>query len=227
MSDIPLGSVPLSTIDNTDNIIIAEGTSTRKVSYSSIKNDIIGTETLTTTAQTVKGAINELDADIGDKTQLPTVDKTNVVNAIKEIAKYPSCRVYNNSNISIPNAVYTVLPFNNEHFDTDNIHDNTTNNTRLTCKTAGVYLIIGSVSFGVNSTGVRTSRITLNNTDFLATVTNNATTIAIATRQSISAIYKLNVNDYVELFVYQDSGNSLDIVNESKTSPILGMVKVG
>lgn len=66
---------------------------------------------------------------------------------LSEIMKYPACRVYNNANISIPNATYTALQFNSEDFDTDNMHDNTTNNTRLTCKTAGIYLITGSVSF--------------------------------------------------------------------------------
>lgn len=85
MADIKLGNVPTSTINDTDNIIIAEGEAPRKVSYSSVKQGILGTETKTTTATTVNGAINELDADIGDKTQLPTVDKTSLVNSIIEV----------------------------------------------------------------------------------------------------------------------------------------------
>ena len=82
---MPLGKVPTSTLDDVDNVIFCEGDAPKKASYSDMKNDILGIGTLTTTAQTIKGAINELDADVGDKTQLPTTDKTSLVNSIKEI----------------------------------------------------------------------------------------------------------------------------------------------
>lgn len=44
----------------------------------------VGDVAITTSAQTVKGAINELDADIGNKSTLITTDKTNLVNAVNE-----------------------------------------------------------------------------------------------------------------------------------------------
>lgn len=54
--------------------------------------DTIGTDALTTTAQTLTGAINELDSDkasasdVGDLSSLVTTDKSNVVSAINEVA---------------------------------------------------------------------------------------------------------------------------------------------
>ena len=50
-------------------------------------------------------------------------------------------RVYTDANINIPDNVFTVVPFNQESFDTGSFHDNSTNNTRLTITTAGYYRI--------------------------------------------------------------------------------------
>lgn len=53
--------------------------------------DTIGTDALTTTAQTLTGAINELDSDkasasdVGDLSSLVTTDKSNVVSAVNEL----------------------------------------------------------------------------------------------------------------------------------------------
>lgn len=54
--------------------------------------DTIGTDALTTTAQTLTGAINELDSDkasasdVGDLSTLVTTDKSSVVSAVNEVA---------------------------------------------------------------------------------------------------------------------------------------------
>lgn len=69
MAEIPLGSVPSSTIDDTDNIVIAEGTMAKKVPYLDVKNDLLGIEVLTQTGETIKGAINKHETKIGDLTE--------------------------------------------------------------------------------------------------------------------------------------------------------------
>lgn len=120
-------------------------------------------------------------------------------------------RVYNSADQSIPNAEFTALAFNSERYDTDTIHDNSTNNTRLTCKTAGVYIIIGQVQFESNATGDRGVRIMLNGTNQLALVWQAAATTG--NKYFIAqTLFTLEVNDYVELFVYQSSGGALNSV---------------
>jgi hypothetical protein len=58
-----------------------------------------------------------------------TIQNTNVsVNVIKGTSQ------------PIDTGVYTALTFDTETFDTDNMHDNTTNPTRLTVNTAGLYI---------------------------------------------------------------------------------------
>lgn len=62
-------------------------------------------------------------------------------------------RVYNNASVSIAQSTHVAIPFNAELYDTDNIHDLSTNTTRLTCKTAGKYAIVGHVLWDVINAG--------------------------------------------------------------------------
>jgi hypothetical protein len=63
---IRIGNVPTSTLNDTDNILFAEGEAPRKVQYSEMKADIIGSATLLTNADKPKEAINELVQDLLD-----------------------------------------------------------------------------------------------------------------------------------------------------------------
>jgi hypothetical protein len=137
----------------------------------------------------------------------------------------PSCRVYNSSNQSISNGTITAIQFNSERFDNDTIHDSATNNTRLTCKTAGKYLVIGQIKFAFNSTGYRELDIVVNGTTFYAAST--VLPVSTANYSVISTIINLSVNDYVELMVKQTSGGELDVVAEEAISPEFMMVKIG
>lgn len=70
-----------------------------------------------------------------------------------------SARVYTTANQSIANATWTAINFGGEDYDTDTIHDNSTNNSRFTCKTSGKYVILGYFTFVPNSTGRRVVQI--------------------------------------------------------------------
>lgn len=118
-------------------------------------------------------------------------------------------RAYNNSDITISNATLTIIALPNERYDTDTIHDNSTNNSRLTCKTAGLYWIAGTVLFKPNATGRRFALIKLNGTTYIGqdeTFAGSANYPAL----NFTSLYVLAVNDYVEIEVYQDSGGNLD-----------------
>src|SRR4051794_16526480 len=62
------------------------------------------------------------------------------------IGVLPSCAVYNDAAQSIPDGALTALTFNTEHFDTDSIHSTSSNTSRLTCQTAGIYVITASAA---------------------------------------------------------------------------------
>lgn len=136
----------------------------------------------------------------------------------------PAVRVYNDADISISNNTNTILTFNTERWDNDSIHDTTTNTSRLTCKTAGIYHIYGNIRWGANQTGYRIIAINVNTTRVAAERKRDTAT---HTYQSISTDYVLAVDDYVELEVYQDSGGALTVVSEGNFSPEFGMTYLG
>jgi hypothetical protein len=144
----------------------------------------------------------------------------------------PGALVYHSTSQSIPDCTYTILSFDSEKYDTDSIHDTVTNNSRLTCKTAGKYYIWGTVCFAGNSTGYRSMYIGLNGYDvsnFIAVVENNN----IGTNNldlHVSVVWPLAVNDYVVLIVWQNSGSPLTVYADTGSNhytPNFGMQRIG
>jgi hypothetical protein len=136
----------------------------------------------------------------------------------------PSCKVFKSAAQSLPNNGYTVLTFDSERWDTDTIHDTVTNNSRLTCHTAGRYLIDFTVEFAANGSGYRQSFMQVNGTALGVSVTTNPTTVGgIITSNPAAQVWPLNVSDYVELVAFQSSGGALN----ATTGCSFGMTRVG
>jgi hypothetical protein len=135
-------------------------------------------------------------------------------------------RVYNSANETIPTTTWATVTFNSERWDTDNIHDNSTNNSRLTCKTAGIYLIVFCGAFASATSGRLGGEIVLNGTTQIGMMTNLLSSLG-QMRTNITAIYSLNVNDYVEALVLQESGGNLDLVAAANYSPEFMMQRIG
>ncbi len=114
----------------------------------------------------------------------------------------PMCRVKQTSGASIGDASGTILAFDAEDFDTDGMHDNATNNSRITINTAGVYLVIASVRY---TTGV--------SDDTRISILKNGGNVGIDERgpnnsrsgQQVMGYYDLAAADYLEAQVYQNN----------------------
>lgn len=138
----------------------------------------------------------------------------------------PQARVFHNTTQSLTSGVTTLLNYNSESFDNNSIHDTVTNNTRLTCKTAGVYHIVSTVDFAASAAGfIRTILFQLNGGTFIGNDIRPPVGGGFITRCTATCIYKLAVNDYVEVAALQDSGGALNSVNQSWTS--FGMNWIG
>lgn len=138
----------------------------------------------------------------------------------------PSARAYHNANQSITTATNTALAFNSERFDTDTIHDTVTNNSRLTCKTAGKYLIQASLEWAPNATGRRLSQLLLNNTNIIDRDDRRPVDAVYPVYNKLACIYDLAVNDYIEVQVLQDSGGALNVVFSGNYTPEFSMIRV-
>jgi hypothetical protein len=124
----------------------------------------------------------------------------------------PSVSVVANSAQTIADNTWTKVNFDAELVDIEAMHDTSTNNTRLTLVTTGVYLVVGIAPFDAvafnKALGVR---ILLNNTTYLGQMLiascnedgNGATTAAMVSQTA---------GDYFELEVFQRSGGNLDTI---------------
>jgi hypothetical protein len=129
----------------------------------------------------------------------------------------PAVHVYHNATQSITNSVETALSFNSERYDqasnaADTMHDTVTNNTRLTCRYAGVYHVTGTCEFAANATGMRFGVFRVNGTAGtylgLDRLPGHAT---VQVQLNVATDIALAVNDYVEFVVFQTSGAGLNV----------------
>lgn len=117
-------------------------------------------------------------------------------------------RVTNSTSTNLTTATYTKLPFDTEVNDADAMHDNVTNNTRLTIVQAGLYIVRGQIAIAANGTGTRLAQIWLNN----ATSGESVEVPANASVPTVIQVYgelQCAVGDYLELVAYQSSGATL------------------
>jgi hypothetical protein len=122
----------------------------------------------------------------------------------------PLCRANQTGNTSIANNTTTAMPFNAENYDTDGMHSTTSNTTRLTVVTAGVYALTAQVTWDINNTGIRVINLRLNgatNIAFCSQTNNGASNF---TEMTVSTQYSLAAADYVEATVYQNAGGPLN-----------------
>lgn len=144
----------------------------------------------------------------------------------------PAVSVYHNANQSINNATATALAFNSERLDTaagvaDTQHDTVTNNSRLTCRYAGVYQITANIEWAATAnTGLRDLYLRVGGTTIIAYTKTPASTISVTYQQNVTRLYTLAVNDYVEAVVLQTSGAALPVQATGNYSPEFMMVRV-
>lgn len=178
------------------------------------------------------GLQNEADAQrwLQDQLEQPNVIPIQAVNGLGGQLKTPAARVYKGSAQTITTATETVLNFDNERYDTDTIHDTVTNNGRLTCKTAGVYGIFATVQWDTNGTGRRYAFIAVNGATSAngICIDEKVTAAGAFISHPLSTQYKLAVNDYVQVVVFQASGGNLNILAPgSGYTPEFGMTRIG
>lgn len=153
---------------------------------------------------------------------------TKVRDSMDFLWKPPAAKVYHNAAQSMANNAVANVAFNSERYDNDTIHDNVTNNSRLTCQTAGIYDIRAQVEFAHNVTGIRVLYITLNAITIVAELTLYAINAAtVPTAMQVGCQYALSVGDYVIVQVFQNSGVALNIQASNNYSPDFSMIRVG
>jgi hypothetical protein len=123
------------------------------------------------------------------------------------------------SYVTTATATLTKVAFNQEIFDTDGFHDNSTNNTRITIPTGlgGKYLINMNFKYFANATGNRYLILIKNNTTQYEVITY--TPSSNFTSAAASIILDLAAGDYIEWQAYQNSGSTLELLLRTIEQP--------
>ena len=137
-----------------------------------------------------------------------------------------AARVYKAAAQTIADSTTTAIIFDTERYDYGAIHDNVTNNTRLTAPADGIYAIVGNVVWAANDTGERRLMIRLGGATPIAATRVNTPHATRAEWMVVSTQYELDKDQYVELTVYQTSTGDLDINTLANYSPEFMMARV-
>ena len=115
---------------------------------------------------------------------------------------------------TIANAAATAVAFGagSESIDTDAFHDESTNNTRITIPAgkAGKYLVIGAVNWVGNSAGSRELWVQKGASGRVMQADMDVSGSSGLTQTAIG-IVSLAEADYIQMYVEQNSGGSLNI----------------
>ena len=129
-------------------------------------------------------------------------------------------RVYNDAAFSHDSSGnWLAITFNSERFDTDGMHSTSTNTSRLTIVTQGLYAFWGTAGFAASATGYRQLGIRVDGSTFIAVngVPNNGSGAGVLL--SVAGAYYLNAGQYVELCAWQNSGGTLSIASGAAYTP--------
>src|SRR5574343_1610872 len=119
-------------------------------------------------------------------------------------------RAYRSSNYSFSDSTWDAILLGAETFDSNGLHPNSPNTSRITAQVAGPYYVCAGVRWLANSTGDRRAQIRKNaggssaSGTRLTAITGRAAT-GEGTELALATIVELGVGDYVELFGYQTS----------------------
>lgn len=145
---------------------------------------------------------------------------------------FSGAHVYHDADQSITSGgSWQTLSFNQEQFDTDTYHDNSTNNSRLTIPTGkgGYFTFSAALRADTGGSGQFQVAMKKNNTTYIAISAVDLTTSGAHYLTFSSPIIPLSDTDYVELMVSQSTGSTISIqgVGNTDYSPRFSILKVG
>jgi hypothetical protein len=152
---------------------------------------------------------------VGTNGQILTADSTAATGlawtTIASGSTFAGCRLFKDAGQTIADATQTAVTFNQETYDTNTYHDNSTNTSRITIPAgkAGYYLFICKWSLGENPTGYRQVELRKNNSAMDRTSIRG--TSSGQNFVTLSTIQSAAVDDYFEFFVYQTSNENLGV----------------
>lgn len=139
--------------------------------------------------------------------------------AAASAAAFVGCLAKGNTQ-TISNNTDTTISFGNaDVYDTDNFHDTTTNNSRITIPTGkgGYYLIYGNVTWANNNANARAVYLYKNGVraDQVYVYWYGSGAAQSYYTQAFSTVVSAAAGDYFQIYVNQVSGGNLDVYGDN------------
>jgi hypothetical protein len=209
-----VGAVQLSDSTSTTSSVLAATPTAVKSAYD-LADGAIAKTTVTTA-----GDILYRNATVPTRLGIGTAGQVLTVNAGATApewataaggASFSGCLLLRSGNQSISNSTDTAVLFDVETFDVGGYHSTSTNTSRITIPSGkgGYYQFNYNVMWASNSSGLREVMLFKNGTRV-----QYFTALAIASgsqSQAITMIQAGAVNDYFEVYVFQNSGGALNL----------------
>jgi hypothetical protein len=191
------------------------------------------TTTADVTPLTTKGDLftfTTVDARLGVGTngQLLTADSTEPTGlkwtTVSSSPTFVGCRAYASNDQNVANSTNVIIGFNNENFDSNGFHDNSTNNSRMTIPTgyAGKYLIYANLAHEGGGTSQRVVDILKNGSINTTTYSGQVATGGGIITCTINLMMDLAVGDYIQVQTSQGTGSTKVVYGSSSLSPNQG-----
>ena len=157
----------------------------------------------------------------GDTVTIPSGATLNSAgtNTLTGIDNAPAWHAFLSSSQNISNNTTTVIVFNHEALDTNSAYDTSTG--RFTCPSggAGKYVIYSQLMRNNFFNSRYLARIRVNGSDVSASEQRNSDTGGTTYQTvNVQSIQTLAVGDYVDITLYQDSGDSSGAYGTNTTS---------
>lgn len=151
-----------------------------------------------------------------------TANMQALAEKVQDLLDRPFCKLILPSNFGIANNTNApTVPFGagSEAYKTHaSMHSTVTNNTRVIAPKKGVYLVTAAASFAPSTNGFRTASIGKNGARQATEVgIYNSAALPVGANVTLPHIaleITLDVGDYVELFMFQNSGGPLNAVGD-------------
>jgi len=141
-----------------------------------------------------------------------------------------SARVYQSSNGTVANGSVYIFSYNDQvHVSTSTWHSTTTNPSRLTVPSSGVYLFSGNAQASFSAPkGSISLQILLDSTIVIAEDRKWESSVFIAHTEDldVSAIYNMGSTQFVEMRVVNSVGTTSTLVANSSWAPSFSGVKL-
>lgn len=124
-------------------------------------------------------------------------------------------QVYHSTTQSIATSTSTALNFDSEDHDDYGMHSTSVNTSRITIPSGagGVYLVSAAAVFATNAAGIRLIWIQKNGTTAVSTYAIQLGQSANVAIVQTQCLIALAAADYIEAMVFQDSGGALNVGN--------------